>query len=118
MFKTLAISALLIVTSISKLGFSQAYGNATVEVPACIVLNPSETLVSDYEMSITPLGFTSEKELNVWCGHYSNNLITLSGNYDLGKAYISLHSEFLSEPKNLIWWNDYLAELCTYYIEN
>lgn len=101
--------------------FSQesiTYGNATLEAPACITLSEDEPLVTHYEMSISALGFTTEEELSVWTGHYSNNLITLSGDFHAGKAYAQLHNERMSEPKTLIWWNAYLSDLCTYYLEN
>ena len=97
---------------------AQSYGNATLDAPACITLNTDEPLVDNYEMSISALGFTTEEELTTWSGHYSNNLITLSGDFAAGKAFVQLHNERLSEAKDIIWWNSYLGDLCTYYLEN
>ena len=95
-----------------------SYGTASLEAPACIALSIDEPLVTNYEMSIAALGFTDADELYKWTGHYSNNLITLSGDFDASKAYIQLHTEYLSEAKDVTWWNNYLSELCTYYLDN
>ncbi|MCH2233441.1 MAG: hypothetical protein MK078_04230 [Crocinitomicaceae bacterium] len=97
---------------------SSTYGNAILDAPACITLSDDEPLKVHYEMSISELGFTTEEELDVWKGHYSNNLITLSGDFSAGKAYIQLHNERMSEAKDLAWWNAYLSDLCTYYLKN
>lgn len=111
---------LLFLTLMSSLSYSQSvdYGSAELSEPACIVLAEDEPLSIHYEMDLSVLGFTTEQEAQNWAGHYSNNLITLSVNFDAGKAYVQLHNERLAEAKDLTWWNAYLADLCTFNTNN
>ncbi|WP_066758539.1 hypothetical protein [Crocinitomix algicola] len=86
---------------------------ATVTDELCVSIDDTGSPISEtYEIDISHLHLHSEKEANDKFGYISNNLLTYTVDFSAEKAYLNVHLDRTSEPKDVVWWNDYIISLC------
>lgn len=101
----------------STISFSQTddgldYGNATISDHYCVTLDPAQPIQEFYEIDIAHLGLASEKLANDKFGFIENNLLSYTVDFVESKAYLQVHLDRTSEPKDIVWWNEYLTSIC------
>ena len=113
LFLKAVIPAFLILPELS---FSQhvetTYSAATITEDYCVTLDPTEEISEFYEIDIHDFGFETEIEATKKFGFISNNLLTYSVDFENEKAYLQVHLDRTPEPRDIIWWNEYLNSLC------
>lgn len=86
---------------------------ATVTEDLCVTIDDTGSPISDlYEIDFSHLHLLSEKEANDKFGFISNNLLTYTVDFSTETAYLNIHIDRTPEPKDVIWWNDYINSLC------
>ncbi|NOQ75350.1 MAG: hypothetical protein GQ574_25290 [Crocinitomix sp.] len=88
------------------------YGTATVTEEYCVSLNTEVPISEYYSIDISHLDITTELEAVNNFGFISNNLLTYSVDFAAEKAYLHVHLDRTSAPKDIIWWNEYVNSLC------
>lgn len=88
------------------------YGNATITDEYCVSLDAGAAISEYYIIDISHLHIPSAKEANDNFGYICNNLLTYTVDFDANTAYLQIHLDRTSEPKDIVWWNDYINSLC------
>ena len=88
------------------------YGSATVSTDYCMTLDADEAIQAYYRADATALNWASLQEAHKMCGYYSNNLVTLSPDFENGEMIIQIHIDRTRDPKDVSWWNQYLVDKC------
>jgi len=91
------------------------HGTAIITEELCVTLDDEKPIQEFYAIDITHLDFESAKIANDRFGFISNNLLTYSVEFESNTAYLQVHLDRTSEPKDINWWNDYLDSLCGLY---
>jgi len=109
---------LLVAITVASSSFAQTsteaidYGSATVSSAYCIELDDSQPIQEYYVASASSLGWSSVENAAKMCGFHRNNLITLQEDYANGNIIIRIHTDRTYEPRDIIWWNNYLQGIC------
>ncbi len=88
------------------------YESATINDEYCVSLNTDVSISEYYLIDISHLHLHSEKEAKGKFGFICNNLLTYTVDFEAEKAYLQVHLDRTSEPKDIVWWNDYINSLC------
>ncbi len=88
------------------------YGDAEITSEFCVTIDTEKPVNQNYIIDISHLDLESEKIANDKFGYICNNLLTYSVDYDSGNAYLEVHLDRTTDPKDVIWWNDYIQSLC------
>ena len=88
------------------------YGTATVSEEYCVSLDTDSAISEYYSIDISHLNLLTELEAVNNFGFISNNLLTYSVDYAAETAYLHVHLDRTSSPKDIVWWNDYVNSLC------
>jgi len=104
--------------SVASFSFSQdpitadKFSPATISGNYCLVLDNASALVEFYSADASGLNWTSAAEAKKLCGFHSNNLVTFDADYANKKILVHIHLDRTTEPKDLVWWNQYLQSIC------
>lgn len=84
---------------------------ATMNEKMVITLPTNVPLSDTYLIDISAIPFSSEALLSGFCQSFSENHMTLTGNFSTKQITLSLHSteEVAGEKWDLIKWNEYLS---------
>ena len=88
------------------------YGTATVSSEYCVNLDTEAAISEYYVIDISHLAIATELDAVNNFGFISNNLLTYSVDYAAEKAYLHVHLDRTSSPKDIVWWNEYIISLC------
>jgi hypothetical protein len=91
------------------------HGTASITEELCVTLDAESPIQEFYAIDISHLDFESAKVANDRFGFISNNLLTYSVDFESETAYLQVHLDRTSEPKDIVWWNDYIESLCGLY---
>ncbi len=94
--------------------FSQEEGMATATITDeyCVTIDASSPITDFYEIDIAHLGLASEQAALDKMGYISNNLLTYTVDFEAEKAFLQVHLDRTTEPKDIIWWSEYINSLC------
>ncbi|MFT5822167.1 MAG: hypothetical protein ACI8ZM_003423 [Crocinitomix sp.] len=109
---TLLLAFLLAPMSIFAQDEEIEYGTATVSEAYCVSLNTETPISEYYSIDISHLDVATELEAVNNFGFISNNLLTYTVDFAAEKAYLHVHLDRTSSPKDILWWNDYIISLC------
>ena len=89
-------------------------GNSSMDQNYCLSLDTNEPLVEVYEFDISQLGFVSAEEATKVFNRISNNLISYVVDYDNNRGFAKIYNDRIpdGETGTVIWWNNYLSNLC------
>lgn len=108
-----AVGLLLASTAgIAQTDWPESYGTATIDASYCVSIDTGSPLQDFYQISIAHLGFADAVEAQKVFGYISNNRLTYRVDFDNQVAYLRIHADRTPEPKDVIWWNDYIHSLC------
>ena len=113
--KGIFIAAILLFSTVS---FAQettepiSYGTATTDANCCLVLDASSDLKEFYTADMSVFDFEDAAAAEKMMGYKSNNLVSLKSDFANNKMIIRIHNDRLPEPKDIIWWNEYLESIC------
>lgn len=110
--KMIALSLTLSVNSFAQTDEGLDYGNATISEDYCVSINTDDPISEHYEININHLHLASEKEANDRFGFICNNLLTYTVDFSAEKAYLQVHLDRTTSPKDVVWWNNYITGLC------
>jgi hypothetical protein len=88
------------------------YGTATVSEEYCVSLNTESPISEFYSIDISHLHLDTELEAINNFGFISNNLVTYTVDYAAETAYLQVHLDRTSSPKDILWWSEYINSLC------
>ncbi|MCG8578100.1 MAG: hypothetical protein MI810_24685 [Flavobacteriales bacterium] len=88
------------------------FSSATISESYCVELDPTQPVAEWYSMDISEFGFTDETIARNQFLQRSNNLVSFNINFEEQIAYARIHLDRTPEPKDIVWWNEYLASLC------
>lgn len=88
------------------------FGIAKIDANYCVKLDVTKPLESFYKIDISHLNFATETDAQKVFGSISNNYLSYKVDFANQSAYLKIHSERTKEPKDIIWWNDYIQSLC------
>ncbi len=114
----LLVSAFIFLSlTISAQSFAQyvdevEYLSASITTEYCVSLDSSSPVGEYYEMDISHLHLSTEKDANDRFGFISNNLLTYVVDFEENKVYLQVHLNRTPEPKDIVWWNSYIDSLC------
>jgi hypothetical protein len=92
-------------------------GIATITSELCVSLDADNPIQEFYSIGFSHLDFESAKIASDRFGFISNNLLTYSVDYEAETAELHVHLDRTPEPKDIVWWNEYLSSLCGLYHE-
>lgn len=87
-------------------------GEAKIDANYCVKIDATKPLEAYYKMEISHLNFATAIDAQKVFGSISNNYLSYKVDFDNQVAYLQIHAERTKEPKDVIWWNDYLQSLC------
>lgn len=85
---------------------------ATIDINYCLQLDPASEVGEYYEIDIEAFGFTDEVEAKKQFQTRANNYVSYHVDLSEQKAYAQIHIDRTTEPKDIVWWNNYLLSLC------
>jgi hypothetical protein len=85
---------------------------ATISSEYCITLSTDSDVQEYYVLDIAHLGISTKAEGQDKFGFIENNLISYEVDLITNTATMQLHLDRTSEPKDVIWWSEYLNSLC------
>ena len=88
------------------------YSDATITTEYCVTINTDNPIAEHYVMDISHLHLVTEIDANDKFGYICNNLLTYTVDVEANEAYLQIHLDRTPEPKDVIWWNDYINSLC------
>lgn len=88
------------------------YGAASISPEYCVLIDADSPVKNFYIIDIDHLHIADEIEAVDKFGHIENNLISYTVDLVEHKAYLELHLDRTSEPKDILWWSAYLNSLC------
>lgn len=112
--RILIMTGLILVSSLTKAqsDWPENFGSATIDANHCVTIDTTSPLQDYYKMDISHLGFATEVDAQKVFGYISNNRLTYRVDFDNQVAYLLIHADRTPEPKDVIWWNDYIHSLC------
>lgn len=108
---------MMMALSLASISFSQepikadSFGAATISTNYVLVLDVTADLMEFYSADATALNWPSADEALKLCGYYSNNLVSFYPDYANKKLLVHIHLDLTKEPKDIIWWNQYLHSI-------
>lgn len=107
---------LVLTLGVASFSFSQSsdveYASATINESYCIELDSSIDLKEFYSADASVFGWTSAVDARKHCGYHSNNLVTLTPDFDNGLVLIQIHADRAAAAYDVTWWNEYLQSIC------
>lgn len=88
------------------------FETATITSEYCISLDATKPVAEFYQIDITAFGFSDENEAKKQFYTRANNFLSFQVDLASQTTYLRVHLDRTPEPKDIIWWNDYLESLC------
>jgi len=88
------------------------YGSASITPEFCVTIDAETPVKNFYVIDIVHLHISDDIDAVNKFGHIENNLISYTVDLVEQKAYLELHLERTTEPKDVFWWSAYVASLC------
>ena len=85
---------------------------ATCNTDFCVQLDADQPVEEYYQIDIASFNYTTFSAAYEKFGAISNNLLTYSVHIDEQIVVLQVHLDRTEEPKDIVWWNDYLNSLC------
>jgi len=96
-----------------------SFGQETKTLPTascsdefCVQLDATLPIQDYYKIDIAPFGFATYEDAQNKFGYISNNLLTYNVDFDNNQVILQVHTDRTPEPKDIVWWNEYLTSLC------
>ena len=89
------------------------FETATITTDYCIQLDATKPVAEFYQLDITAFGFTDETEAKKQFYTRANNYISFQVDLPSQTTYLRVHLDRTPAPMDIVWWNEYLASLCS-----
>ncbi|MCG8574990.1 MAG: hypothetical protein MI810_08920 [Flavobacteriales bacterium] len=112
MKKLYVVTCLLFTSLISFSQDPESYPVANCTESFCVSLDATQPIQTYYKIDIAPFEFENYEAAQAKFGYITNNLLTYTVDFENQRVILQVHNERTPEPKDIVWWNNYLDSLC------